>query len=677
MKIAWACSILAVALVATAPSHAQPALPAPAAPLLLGPFGGFDFALESARIPVYASSADCGEFTSGTAGVAGAGVLLSLPSFFDTRLGLSVAAGVARSRGTFVAVPAEPTTVADRGTIISLEREYRLDHDLLRFSADLLATLQPAERLEIAAGASLGYQTSASFTQTDNITGPDDYAFPDGKTTRLMVDGTVLSRASVQAGPRIRIAYRLPLGPRLWLQPAVTAYADLLSPVREAQWRSFSVGGGAAVLFDLSPRAAAPPPEDPLPPAPLLAASIELYGVDEEDLPQSVAVIKVDEELYRQNTPLLPVVYFGRNTAEMPERYEELTRSGADTFRLAHLSGTGMLEMQHRALDVIGWRLRADTSGRITLIGSTSHDEPGALGRGRAEAVRSYLEEIWGIERERMMIGGSGGGGQLQRSSEITEDGRADNRRVEIMANTPGITAPIVTEQVVRNFNPPMIRILPSFEAEAGVQSWSVTISQESSIIARYSSEGEGNTEELTWNIIHDRIDSALAPLVAELVVEDSLGASVVARTEIPLHLEKRLKVVEGQVQREENREQIAYTLAAFNYNSAELTPQHSALLREIAREIRDSARISITGYTDRVGDERSNAELSTQRAESAAKLLRTLLQGLGVREARIRTSGAGMETERFTNDLPEGRALSRGVTVMIEQDPVMEESAP
>jgi OOP family OmpA-OmpF porin len=100
-------------------------------------------------------------------------------------------------------------------------------------------------------------------------------------------------------------------------------------------------------------------------------------------------------------------------------------------------------------------------------------------------------------------------------------------------------------------------------------------------------------------------------------------------------------------------------------------------VLEEIARQVRDSARITIIGYTDRIGDERYNIGLSTQRAEQASSALQMHLRRLGTRDVKIKSSGAGMETERFTNDLPEGRALSRGVTVVIEQEPLSEHTGP
>ncbi len=669
MKIARACSILALAVAATASVQAQNNSPAP---ILLGPFVGVDLALESGRIPVYAFSADCGEFTSGMANIVTAGAILTYSSLFAPRLGLSLAGSVSSSTGIFTTAPTGPTSIVEQGVLIQLEREYRLRHKALRFTADLLGTFRPLTHLELAAGLSVGYQPAISFSQTDNITGPDNYSFPDGQSSHTMLDGKKLSSSLVQFGPRIRVAYRLPVGPRLWLQPALTAHMDLASVVREARWQRFGAGAAIAVLFDLTPEQPAMPQphavEEKSKPVPLLKAAIELYGIDDHDQRRPVATVKVDEILYRQHTPLLPIIYFDQAALELPTRYQGLPVAGTDTLKLEKLAAKSIVEMQHYTLDVIGWRLRADTNAHITLIGSTSQDEAAALARGRAETVRSYLERTWGIGHERMTI--NDGNGNLQHSNEATEDGRADNRRVEIIASVPEITSSLVTEQIVRNFNPPVIRILPSFESEAGVRNWAVTISQETNIIARYSNRDDQTMDdsEFTWSIIHSKIDSALAPLVAELVVEDSAGTKARALTYIPLELEKQLRVVDGAVEHQGNHEQIGHTLVAFNYNSAELKASHEATLDQVARQVHDSAQITIVGYTDRIGDERYNAGLSTQRAEQVASALRARLQRRGIQGVRIKANGAGMETERFTNHLPEGRTLSRGVSIIIEQ---------
>jgi hypothetical protein len=56
------------------------------------------------------------------------------------------------------------------------------------------------------------------------------------------------------------------------------------------------------------------------------------------------------------------------------------------------------------------------------------------------------------------------------------------------------------------------------------------------------------------------------------------------------------------------------------------------------------------------------------ERGINVAKILQRLLEEKGVDDVTLNVSGEGAETERFDNNLPEGRVLSRGVGVVVEQ---------
>ena len=83
---------------------------------------------------------------------------------------------------------------------------------------------------------------------------------------------------------------------------------------------------------------------------------------------------------------------------------------------------------------------------------------------------------------------------------------------------------------------------------------------------------------------------------------------------------------------------------------------------------IKSGARVNFAGYTDRIGDVDRNKALAKNRALNAATALKKWLEKRGVRDIALNVAGVGVETERFDNDLPEGRALSRGVEINIDQ---------
>lgn len=48
--------------------------------------------------------------------------------------------------------------------------------------------------------------------------------------------------------------------------------------------------------------------------------------------------------------------------------------------------------------------------------------------------------------------------------------------------------------------------------------------------------------------------------------------------------------------------------------------------------------------------------------------MIRQLVARSSVTETRVTIEAGGIETGRFSNDLPEGRILSRGVEVIVER---------
>jgi outer membrane protein OmpA-like peptidoglycan-associated protein len=96
------------------------------------------------------------------------------------------------------------------------------------------------------------------------------------------------------------------------------------------------------------------------------------------------------------------------------------------------------------------------------------------------------------------------------------------------------------------------------------------------------------------------------------------------------------------------------------------------AQLQDVAGAISDDAEVTITGYTDRVGDAVGNRQLSLDRAKAVQSALRAIRQHAGhaVASQQMTVHGLGNEQEVFNNDLPEGRLLSRMVQITIMKRP-------
>ncbi len=654
--------------------------------LLLGPLASYSIGIQDGLFPIYRGSPGCGLFSDGTSTALRFGFTVQWPELFGSDVGLVATAGWDDVRSRYLAYPIAEQRLIDPQTreLIDIGREFHYDAAMRHISLDLLARYSWSERLGVALGPSLGYRYAATFEQSDNVVNPPDRSFADGERVHPMLLGTVFRERKIALGALLSASYRIPLSARLMLAPEISLRGDILSPVLEGSWQGISAGAGVAILYTVPGPAPLPPPPVPPPadtaatdtvavPPPALAASVAIRGIDEGDRQAPEVAITVRTVIFRQHTPLLPALYFDPNSAAIPERYSRLQQPETESFTLLKIAGLGALELSHNLLDLVGYRMRMQPAARLNIFGATSQEEPPELAQVRGRAVRDYLADVWKISRSRLEIMRSGTG-PLSRSEETSEDGRSENRRVTLSSTTPGLLAPLATERIGRDFNPPRIKLFPVIESGAGIRRWSITIRQGEHQLALFEGNGDANfaplRSDLTWRLNDERIDSTLGRLTAELVVTDSAGQTISATDQLDLVMRRDGRVVETGREVDGDVERLSYSLVAFGYRSSSGDSQHQLRLRELAGRIRDSATVSVTGYTDRIGDDAYNQKLSLGRAEYVAGELRKLAAGRGLRAVDVTASGAGAETDRFPNDLPEGRVLSRGATAVIEQQP-------
>ncbi len=680
--------MIAAAMMIAAAAGAQP-VPTPTASssttssarLFVGVGAGIDAVFDRAQAPVYPGSYDCGAFDRATAARPHADAELVLPELFAERLGLGLALGIEAVSGMYTALPTEPTVIVDEttGALLRLDREYHRTYRETSVRARIAAEYRPAGPLLLRLGIGLAYRLSTTHRQTDVVTGPGNLRFADGLSEHPMPDGAPFAPGALALEPTFAVGYTLPLGARALLQPVATVSYDVASA---AGGERIGVGIGARLLFDLTP---VPPPalNEPIAKAPApttapLAVAVRMTALDSAQHGVPLARISINEVISRRIVPLLPAVFFERDATSLPGRYVPLAPEEADRFARGTLENIGTYDMQHLTLDIVGARMRAVPDATLTLTGITSSDEEPRLGARRAERVRDYLMSVWGIAGARLRIGA--GNGFLRRSSETDDDGRADNRRVEIASDRDTVTAPVTTELVSREFNPPIVRVEPVVNAGAGVKRWAMTISQGPRRVANYGGDQRGGLEraDFIWRLADSTTDAEGAGLSsllsAELTVEDSAGAVATARADVPLTVERHVLVTDGRIERFADLEHIQYTLVGFDFDSEGLGHESDRALRDMASMTHTGARVTIVGYTDRIGNENRNRALSAARAAKASARMRSALLEQGIRDVTVEMVGAGVETSRFTNETPEGRMLSRSVLITVDQDAVSEQ---
>lgn len=142
---------------------------------------------------------------------------------------------------------------------------------------------------------------------------------------------------------------------------------------------------------------------------------------------------------------------------------------------------------------------------------------------------------------------------------------------------------------------------------------------------------------------------------------------------QLPIHdLTLSVSSLDGSFTDSEDAEERTVTLAAdvlFAFDSAELGPQSQASLAEAAEVLRKDAAgksVNIDGYTDSMGEDAYNQQLSQNRTRSVEAALMLLLPDSGV---TFVVAGHGEAEPVAPNEIdgednPEGRAKNRRVEI-------------
>jgi outer membrane protein OmpA-like peptidoglycan-associated protein len=136
-----------------------------------------------------------------------------------------------------------------------------------------------------------------------------------------------------------------------------------------------------------------------------------------------------------------------------------------------------------------------------------------------------------------------------------------------------------------------------------------------------------------------------------------------VQTTEIRFPLPQPVKKIEQDLLK--NKRAIVYGIY-FDFNQDTIKPESEPVLKEIAQAIVDRPdwKLMIAGYTDNIGGDKYNLDLSQRRS---ASVKRALVERYHVDGSRLSTAGYGDSSPIDTNDTLEGRARNRRVELTLD----------
>jgi outer membrane protein OmpA-like peptidoglycan-associated protein len=275
------------------------------------------------------------------------------------------------------------------------------------------------------------------------------------------------------------------------------------------------------------------------------------------------------------------------------------------------------------------------------------------LSKARAESVRSYLENVWGIEPSRVTIKAQ----NLPTSPAniAYEEGQAENRRVDILTDNPDLLRAVAIKNSTVRSTPRHIDIVPSIISEAGIQNWSARVVQGDKILREYG--GQNVPEKYTWNVSDEPYPRMEKPVSATYTVTDKTGNRKDATVSMEV---QQLSIKQKRFEQKDDKRIDRFSLIVFDFNKADLNADNKRIVAEVKSRIQTNSVVTIAGYADKSGDAEYNRDLARRRCLEVEKII----SGPGIAPL---ISPIGSDILLYDNASPEGRAYCRTVQIVIE----------
>lgn len=649
-------------------------------------------------------------FTTGSGNGLATGIAVDLPfsSIFSDasiapRVHLGLRAGYQKYDAVLRADEARPMARRD-GTPVTGTIEHTLQANLSYATFEPIIGFSPFDGFQIQIGGQFALPLSASFVHSRAITWPDPQTLAPGIVAGPDENGDIPDAVSpavaVLAG--VSVAFPLDKKEQLAFIPEVFLSMPITDITGAVDWQASSIRAGVSLLFrpegrpapaadtviirDTVERFAADAPRERVyfanvemelragrrgepdavliretyvreKPASLsaLRPQIEVVTVSEDGaVRQPVEALVVEEHVVNSLTPLLMYVFFDSASARLPDRYIRLAPAETAGFSPENIADTTLAVYRH-LLNIVGRRLRDQPRAVLTLTGCNDGlaEKNTGISQSRAESVRNYLAEVWGIGPDRLRI-------RTRNLPELpsnpnTDEGAAENRRVELHFGDAALEQPVLVADTTLLMTTGRILLLPASDGDIGV--WRVVVSREDQVLQSFHGEIV-LPDTLVWNPDPDALARQSGPVTARLAVRRrGAGMEYTAEQQLPVHVRT---IREKQADSRGDTETDRYSLLLFEYDGSRLTPAQREIVSTIKQRFHTGDRVTVVGSTDRMGDENYNRRLSLARAQAVAK-------ALGFSDMEVR--GAGEDLTTYPNDLPEGRFYSRTVTVIVERN--------
>lgn len=642
----------------------------------IGMFGAGAMNMHTGQFSSYDGMNICGTFEDGTGIGWLAGNSIEVP--FGTNISLFGRAFFHKADGDFVGAPKDqPRVSLDDGTLVYLSTEHQLDVSLDYIQLEALGAYYVSDKVYLAIGPGVAIPTQASYTQVEEIQQPFGITFRNGERSRQIASANFNDNPKTETNLRINVhalvGADLSIAENLFLSPEAGLIFPFTNVLSDNDWSVSTLHAGLVLKYELGTpekvviKEPAPEPEpvvqakfSPSPIASIKANSLLANGTMLE-----FGQVTVSEENNNNYVPLLPYIFFDAGDSKIQNRYTTLSSSEINNFDESTLQDS-VISVYHNLLNIVGSRMQKNTNANLTVTGCIEPSEDGTnqnkLASSRAQNIKDYLVNIWGISAGRINT----------QSRELPEkisnrsiaEGRQENRRVELSSSSPEILEPVRLITHNSEVSPKSIVMEPTVKYDENLKGWDI-VANYMDDTQLWSKSGNGSpSSTMQWDLDRNKIielarkDVQGNHISVKLKVVDNEGNSDEASTAVPIFYEKKSKYYDGVLVKDSVVER--YNLIFFDYDMPLINKANENTFKDILSRINTNSSVSITGFTDKLGTDDYNKQLSIDRAKSVEDAIKER-----VVPEKIFSKGVG-ETLIYNNDFPEGRFYNRTVIVEI-----------
>lgn len=642
----------------------------------IGMFGAGTMNMHSGQFSSYDGMNICGTFEDGTGIGWMAGNSIEVP--FGTNFSFFGRAFFYKADGDFKSFPKDqPRVSLDDGTLVNLITEHQLDVSLDYVQIEALGAYYVSDKVYLAFGPGVAFPTRASYTQVEEIQQPFGIKFRNGESSRQIASANFDDNPNTETNLRISVHALVGadflIAENLYLSPETGFIFPFTNVLSDNDWSVSTLHAGLVLKYELGSsekvviKEIAPEPEVIAQPkfTPSPIASIKAKSLLENGTMLEFGQVTVTEENNNNYVPILPYLFFDAGNSELQNRYITLNSSEINKFNESTLQDS-VLAVYHNMLNIVGSRMQKNTNANLTVTGCVEPTDDGGnlnkLASSRAQSVKDYLVNIWGISAARI----------ITQSRELPEkisnrsiaEGRQENRRVELSSSSPEILEPVRLITHNSEVSPKSIVMEPNVKYDENLKSWDIEANYiDNTLLWKKSGDGSPSSS-MQWDLDRNKIielarkDVQGNHISVKLKVIDNEGNTDEANTAVPIFYEKKSKYYDGVIVEDSVVER--YNLIFFDYDMPLINQENESTFKAILNRINTNSSVSITGFTDKLGTDEYNKQLSIDRAKS----VETAIKERVVPE-KIFSKGVG-ETLIYDNDLPEGRFYNRTVIVEI-----------